>query len=62
MAKCLRVVGQGRAVRMPDDDAFQVVDRDKDGQYMPKRTWRGEDGVYALLRGSKITTVESIDV
>jgi hypothetical protein len=47
---------------MPDDDAFQVVDRDKDGQYMPKRTWRGEDGVYALLRGSKITTVESIDV
>ena len=40
MAKCLQVVGQGVPVRMSDDDAFQVVEREHDGQYCPKKLWR----------------------
>lgn len=40
MAKCFQVVGQGVPVRMSDDDAFQVVVRDSDGQYCSKAHWR----------------------
>jgi hypothetical protein len=40
MAKCIQVVGQGIPVRMSDDDAFQVVERDHDGQYCSKNVWR----------------------
>ena len=42
MAKCFRVVGQGVPVRMSDDDAFQVVERDGDGEYCPKSVWKKE--------------------
>jgi hypothetical protein len=44
MAKCIRVVGQGVPVRMSDDDAFQVVERDHDGEYCSKRFWRAWHG------------------
>ena len=40
MAKCFQVVGQGVPVRMSDDDAFQVVERDHDGQYCSKRLFK----------------------
>lgn len=40
MAKCIRVVGQGVPCRMSDEDAFQVVVRDGDGEYCPKKFWR----------------------
>jgi hypothetical protein len=42
VAKCIQVVGQGVSVRLSDDDAFQVVDRDRDGQYCAKHYWKGE--------------------
>jgi hypothetical protein len=41
MAKCIRVVGQGMPVRMSDEDAFQIVVRDKGGDYIAKCMWRG---------------------
>jgi hypothetical protein len=40
MAKCIRVVGQGVPVRMSDEDAFQVVVRDHDGEYCPKQYYK----------------------
>ena len=40
MAKCIRIVGQGVPVRMSDEDAFQVVVRDGDGEYCSKRFWK----------------------
>lgn len=40
MAKCFQLVGQGIPVRMSNADAFQIVDRDKDGQYCPKSVWK----------------------
>lgn len=40
MAKCVRVVGQGIPVRMTDKQAFQLVERDKDGEYCSKRVWK----------------------
>lgn len=40
MAKCIQLVGQGVPVRMTDDEAFQIVDREKDGQYCSKNLWR----------------------
>lgn len=40
MAKCIRVVGQGVPVRMSDDDAFQVVVRDHDGEYCSKKLFK----------------------
>lgn len=51
MAKCFRVVGQGVPVRMSDEDAFQVVVRDHDGEYCPKHVWRAErDSAYRVER------------
>lgn len=38
--KCVRVVGQGVPVRLTDEDALQLVDRDKDGEYCPKAFWK----------------------
>jgi hypothetical protein len=38
--KCVQIVGQGVSCRMSDDDAFQIVDRDHDGQYCPKTLWK----------------------
>lgn len=40
MAKCIQVVGQGIPVRLSDDDAFQVVERDHDGQYCSKKLFK----------------------
>jgi hypothetical protein len=40
MAKCIRVVGHGVPVRMSDDDAFQIVERDLDGEYCSKRFFK----------------------
>lgn len=71
MAKCFQVVGQGVPVRMSDDDAFQIVDRDKDGQYCSKKFWRewyapsptfpeGRTPALAKLRGTTITAVETL--
>ena len=52
MAKCFQVVGQGIPVRMSDEDAFQVVDRDHDGQYCPKSLWKKERATeYRVNRG-----------
>lgn len=70
MAKCFQVVGQGIPVRMSDDDAFQVVVRDGDGQYCSKTMWRARrasayctergDNCLAQLRGTTITSVHSL--
>jgi hypothetical protein len=38
--KCVQVVGQGIPVRLTNEDAFQLVERDKDGEYCPKHVWR----------------------
>jgi hypothetical protein len=40
MAKCVQFVGQGVPVRCTDDEAFQIVERDLDGQYCSKGFWR----------------------
>lgn len=40
MAKCIQVVGQGVPSRCTDDEAFQIVERDGDGQYCSKSLWR----------------------
>jgi hypothetical protein len=59
MAKCFRVVGQGVPVRMSDEDAFQVVVRDHDGEYCSKRFFKdwlrpaeGDTGIRKLVPGS----------
>lgn len=36
MAKCVRLVGQGVPVRVSNEEAFQIVERGKDGEYCPK--------------------------
>lgn len=40
MAKCVQVVGQGIPIRVSDDFAIQLVRRDLDASYCPKRVWR----------------------
>jgi hypothetical protein len=53
MAKCFQLVGQGTPVRMSDADAFQIVNRESDGQYCPKSVWRKERAsAYNTERGS----------
>lgn len=52
---------------MSDDDAFQVVDRDRDGEYCPKSVWKQHceasgDGGLAQLRGRTITSVQTLEV
>lgn len=66
MAKCIRVVGQGVPVRMSDDDAFQVVVRDGDGEYCSKRffkDWKrpaeGDTGIRKLV-GNKISETRTL--
>lgn len=52
MAKCFRVVGQGIPVRMSDEDAFQIVDRDGDGEYCPKSVIRARRATdYCIVEG-----------
>jgi len=70
MAKCIQLVGQGVPVRMSDEDAFQVVERDHDGQYCPKRVWKEEraseyrvkegDNCLAKLVGDRITATRTL--
>lgn len=70
MAKCFRVVGQGIPVRMSDEDAFQVVDRDFDGEYCPKHVWkerrasdycvREGDNCLAKLVGDRISETRTL--
>lgn len=70
MAKCFRVVGQGIPVRMSDEDAFQIVDRDFDGEYCPKHVWREHrasdyrvktgDNCLRKLVGSKISETSTL--
>jgi hypothetical protein len=49
-----------------DEDAFQIVDRDRDGQYCPKKLWRewhaaaADQTGLAKLRGTAITRVETL--
>jgi hypothetical protein len=38
--KCIQLVGQGVPVRVSDEEAFQIVVRDGDGQYCSKSFWR----------------------
>jgi hypothetical protein len=45
---------------MSDDDAFQVVERDHDGDYCSKSVWEG-GARYAELRSGKITVVDNLD-
>jgi hypothetical protein len=70
MAKCIMVVGQGVPVRMSDDDAFQIVVRDGDGEYCPKSEMKDEqasayrvehnDKCLRRLVGTTITPVETL--
>jgi hypothetical protein len=51
---------------MSDDDAFQVVERDHDGEYCSKQFWRdwymGNDPLRARLVRGKVTKVEDLHV
>lgn len=38
--KTVRVVGQGVPVRLSNEEAFQVVERDKDGEYCSKSFYK----------------------
>jgi len=67
MAKCIRVVGQPGPVRVSDEDAFQVVERDRAGQYCPKHEFKRpavEGANYtpfiAKLEGSKVVPVTTL--
>lgn len=40
MAKCIQVVGQGVPARVSNEDAFQIVIRDHDGEYCPKHVFK----------------------
>lgn len=64
MAKCIRVVGQFVPVRMSDADAFQIVDRDHDGQYCPKSVWKRAYGegerLIARLEGRNISKTSTL--
>ncbi len=40
MAKCIQLVGQGVPTRVTDAEAFQIVEREGDGQYCSKKFWR----------------------
>jgi hypothetical protein len=64
MAKCVRVAGQGVPTRMSDDDAFQVVDRDRDGEYCSKTVYKewykDKEQLRSKLVGSSIVKVESL--
>lgn len=62
MAKCIRIVGQGVPVRMSDADAFQVVVRDKDGEYCSKNFWKGDgrERTIVALVGSKISETQTL--
>lgn len=37
--KCVRIVGQGVPVRMPDEKAEQII-AEGDGQYCSKQFWK----------------------
>lgn len=70
MAKCIRVEGQGVPVRMSDEDAFQVVVRDRDGEYCSKSFWKDwydnhaspehRERVISRLVGNKISAARTL--
>jgi hypothetical protein len=50
---------------MSDEDAFQIVDRDHDGQYCPKHVWRErykdvEDLGIRKLSGRKVVETRTL--
>lgn len=53
--KCVRLVGQGVPVRMSDEEAFQIVERDKDGEYCSKSFWKDwwDRGAMTRLYGTR---------
>lgn len=53
MAKCFRVVGQGVPLRTSDEDAFQVVERDHDGEYCSKAFFK--EWYQPAVEGAKYT-------
>lgn len=60
--KCVRMVGQGVPVRMPDDEAHQIVVHEGDGEYCSKSFWKGwhrmcgtEDRAYAKGTGLQLS-------
>lgn len=38
--KCLRLVGQGIPIRVPDAEAKQIVEKDFDGEYCSKSFYK----------------------
>lgn len=38
--KCVRIVGQGVPVRLPDEEARRIVEHEGDGEYCPKSFYR----------------------
>lgn len=38
--KCVQMVGQGIPIRVTDAHAAEIVERDHDGQYCPKRVFK----------------------
>jgi hypothetical protein len=53
MAKTVRIVGQGIPHRFSDEEAFQIVHRDKDGEYCPKHVWKEWKKRDALIKVSR---------
>jgi len=51
MAKCVRVIGQGVPFRLSDDDAFEIVHKDHDGEYCPKSFWKDWNATYKRESG-----------
>ena len=39
--KCVRLKGSAEVIRVPNEEAFQIVDRENRGEYVPKRIWKG---------------------
>lgn len=59
--KCVRVVGQGIPIKLSDDDAFRLVERDRDAQYCSKSFWKEwyadsmlDRGAYRLTKDGRI--------
>lgn len=54
--KCIQLVGQGVPVRVTNEDAYQIVVRDHDGDYCPKWIWK----LHYDRRGEPRKTVSDI--
>jgi len=59
--KCVKIVGQGIPARLSNEDAFQIVERDRDGEYCPKHEWREFYATeYWVARGGRAAGYKSI--